>query len=69
MGKSLNGAVWLNADLMSPYDFWQYWRDTEDADVERFLKLYTTLPAGREFARLASLGGAEIDGTKKGSCY
>ena len=44
MGKSLNGAIWLNADLLSAYDFWQYWRNTEDADVERFLKLYTTLP-------------------------
>ena len=53
MGKSATGAVWLNAELLSPYDFWQYWRNTEDADVERFLKLYTTLPLD-EIARLAS---------------
>jgi tyrosyl-tRNA synthetase len=64
MGKSATGAVWLNADLLSPYDFWQYWRNTEDADVERFLKLYTTLPLD-EIARLASLGGSEINETKK----
>ncbi|KXF77295.1 tyrosine--tRNA ligase [Paramesorhizobium deserti] len=64
MGKSLSGAVWLNADMLSPYDFWQYWRNTEDADVERFLKLYTTLPLD-EIARLASLGGSEINETKK----
>jgi tyrosyl-tRNA synthetase len=64
MGKSMNGAVWLNADLLSPYDFWQYWRNTEDADVERFLKLYTTLPLD-EISRLAALGGAEINETKK----
>jgi tyrosyl-tRNA synthetase len=64
MGKSLNGAVWLNADMLSPYDFWQYWRNTEDADVGRFLKLYTTLPLG-EIARLAALGGAEINEAKK----
>jgi tyrosyl-tRNA synthetase len=64
MGKSASGAVWLNADLVSPYDFWQYWRNTEDADVERFLKLYTTLPLD-EIARLAALGGSEINETKK----
>ncbi|MER2534747.1 MAG: tyrosine--tRNA ligase, partial [Rhizobiaceae bacterium] len=64
MGKSLNGAVWLNADMLSPYDFWQYWRNTEDADVGRFLKLYTTLPLD-EIARLAALGGAEINEAKK----
>ncbi len=64
MGKSLNGAVWLNADMLSAYDFWQYWRNTEDADVERFLKLYTTLPLD-EIARLAKLGGAEINDAKK----
>ena len=64
MGKSLNGAVWLNADLLSAYDFWQYWRNTEDADVERFLKLYTTMPMD-EIARLAALGGSEINETKK----
>ncbi|RCS24129.1 tyrosine--tRNA ligase [Phyllobacterium salinisoli] len=64
MGKSATGAVWLNADMLSPYDFWQYWRNTEDADVERFLKLYTTLPLD-EIARLAALGGSEINETKK----
>jgi tyrosyl-tRNA synthetase len=64
MGKTANGAVWLNADLMSPYAFWQYWRNTEDADVGRFLKLYTTLPMD-EIARLAALGGAEINEAKK----
>ncbi|UXN04681.1 MULTISPECIES: tyrosine--tRNA ligase [unclassified Bartonella] len=64
MGKSLNGAVWLNADLVSPYEFWQYWRNTEDADVIRFMKLYTTLPMD-EIARLAQLQGAEINDVKK----
>ena len=64
MGKSLNGAVWLNADMLSAYDFWQYWRNTEDADVERFLKLYTTLPMD-EIARLGKLGGSEINDAKK----
>ncbi|SON56503.1 Tyrosine-tRNA ligase [Hartmannibacter diazotrophicus] len=64
MGKTANGAVWLNADMMSPYDFWQYWRNTEDADVERFLKLYTTMPLS-EVARLAALGGSEINEAKK----
>ncbi|WP_019173112.1 tyrosine--tRNA ligase [Pseudaminobacter salicylatoxidans] len=64
MGKSLNGAVWLNADMLSAYDFWQYWRNTEDADVERFLKLYTALPLD-EIARLGKLGGSEINDAKK----
>ncbi len=64
MGKSMNGAVWLNADMLSPYDFWQYWRNTEDADVERFLKLYTAMPLN-EIARLAALGGSEINDAKK----
>ncbi|MBX9458826.1 MAG: tyrosine--tRNA ligase [Rhizobium sp.] len=64
MGKSLNGAVWLNADMLSAYDFWQYWRNTEDADVGRFLKLYTTLPMD-EIARLERLAGAEINEVKK----
>jgi tyrosyl-tRNA synthetase len=64
MGKSLNGAVWLNADMLGAYDFWQYWRNTEDADVGRFLKLYTTLPLD-EVARLTALGGAEINEAKK----
>ena len=64
MGKSLNGAVWLNPDMLSAYDFWQYWRNTEDADVSRFLKLYTTLPMD-EIARLSSLSGSEINEVKK----
>jgi tyrosyl-tRNA synthetase len=64
MGKSMNGAVWLNADMLSPYDFWQYWRNTEDADVERFLKLYTTMPMD-EIAKLGKLGGAELNDAKK----
>ncbi|MEX0344664.1 MAG: tyrosine--tRNA ligase [Rhizobiaceae bacterium] len=64
MGKTASGAVWLNADMLSPYDFWQYWRNTEDADVERFLKLYTTL-AMDEVARLAALDGNEINEAKK----
>ncbi len=64
MGKTANGAVWLNADMLSPYDYWQYWRNTEDADVGRFLKLYTTMPMD-EIARLAALGGSEINDAKK----
>ena len=64
MGKSLSGAVWLNPDMLPAYEFWQYWRNTEDADVERFLKLYTTLPLD-EIARLAALGGSEINDAKK----
>ncbi|PWE56530.1 tyrosine--tRNA ligase [Metarhizobium album] len=64
MGKSLSGAVWLNADMLSAYDFWQYWRNTEDADVSRFLKLYTTLPMD-EIARLSALTGSEINEVKK----
>ena len=64
MGKTAQGAVWLNADQFSPYDFWQYWRNTEDADVVRFLKLFTTLPMS-EIDKLAQLKGAEINGAKK----
>ena len=64
MGKSAKGAVWLNGDLYSPYDFWQYWRNTEDADVTRFLKIFTRLPL-TEIARLAALGGSEINEAKK----
>jgi tyrosyl-tRNA synthetase len=64
MGKTAQGAVWLNADQFSPYDFWQYWRNTEDADVVRFLKLFTTLPMG-EIDKLAKLAGAEINEAKK----
>jgi tyrosyl-tRNA synthetase len=64
MGKTAAGAVWLNADRVSPYDYWQYWRNTEDGDVGRFLKLFTTLPLG-EIAKLAALQGAEINEAKK----
>jgi tyrosyl-tRNA synthetase len=64
MGKTAAGAVWLNADLVSPYDYWQYWRNTEDADVTRFLKLFTVL-ALDEIDRLALLKGAEINEAKK----
>ena len=64
MGKTAAGAVWLNADQLSPYDYWQYWRNTEDADVERFMKLFTVLPLD-EIARLAALQGAEINEAKK----
>ena len=64
MGKTAQGAVWLNADQFSPYDFWQYWRNTEDADVVKFLKLFTTLPM-REIDKLAKLQGAEINEAKK----
>ncbi len=64
MGKTVDGAVWLNADRLSPYDYWQFWRNTEDADVERFLKLFTDLPLD-EVARLAALQGAEINDAKK----
>ena len=64
MGKTAAGAVWLNADLLAPYEYWQYWRNTEDADVGRFLKLFTELPMD-EIARLSGLGGAEINEAKK----
>jgi tyrosyl-tRNA synthetase len=64
MGKSVAGAVWLDANLLSPYDYWQFWRNTEDGDVERFLKLFTTLPLA-EVARLATLKGAELNEAKK----
>jgi tyrosyl-tRNA synthetase len=64
MGKSAKGAVWLNADRLSPYDFWQFWRNTEDADVGRFLRLFTELPLD-EIARLESLEGADINDAKK----
>jgi tyrosyl-tRNA synthetase len=64
MGKSATGAVWLNPDMLSAYDFWQYWRNTEDADVGRFLRLYTTL-AMDEIARLEKLAGSEINEVKK----
>ncbi len=64
MGKSASGAVWLNADLFSPYEFWQYWRNSEDADVGKFLKLFTRLPLD-EIARLEALGGSELNDAKK----
>lgn len=64
MGKTMSGAVWLNAGMLSPWEFWQYWRNTEDADVGRFLKLYTELPLD-EIARLDALQGAEINEAKK----
>jgi tyrosyl-tRNA synthetase len=64
MGKTASGAVWLNANMKSPYEYWQFWRNTEDADVARFLKLFTTLPLA-ELARLEKLGGAEINDAKK----
>lgn len=64
MGKTAAGAVWLNADLLSPYDYWQFWRNTEDGDVERFLKLFTILPLD-EIKRLGALKGAELNDAKK----
>ncbi|MFD3189684.1 tyrosine--tRNA ligase [Sedimentitalea sp. HM32M-2] len=63
MGKSAGGAVWLNADMLAPYEFWQFWRNTTDADVGRFLKLYTELPVD-ECDRLGALQGAEINAAK-----
>ena len=63
MGKSADGAVWLNADMRSPYEFWQFWRNTTDADVGRFLKLYTELPIN-ECDRLGALAGSEINDAK-----
>jgi tyrosyl-tRNA synthetase len=63
MGKTAQGAVWLNAEMLSPYEFWQFWRNTTDADVGRFLKLYTELPV-EECDRLGALGGSEINAAK-----
>jgi tyrosyl-tRNA synthetase len=63
MGKTAQGAVWLNAELLSPYDYWQFWRNTADADVGRFLRLFTDLPLD-EVARLESLSGADINKAK-----
>jgi len=63
MGKTADGAVWLNADRLSPYEYWQFWRNTEDADVGRFLRLFTDLPLA-EIARLEALEGAEINDAK-----
>ncbi len=64
MGKTAKGAVWLNADALSPYDYWQFWRNTQDADVGRFMRLFTDLPLD-EIARLETLEGAEINEAKK----
>src|SRR3954466_4269194 len=64
MGKTAQGAIWLNADQCSPYEFWQYWRNTEDADIVKFLKLFTTLPLA-EIEKLGALQGAEINEAKK----
>jgi tyrosyl-tRNA synthetase len=64
MGKTAQGAVWLNSDQLSPYDYWQFWRNTEDADVGRFLRLFTELPLD-EIGRLEALAGAEINEAKK----
>jgi tyrosyl-tRNA synthetase len=64
MGKTAAGAVWLDPNLLSPYDYWQYWRNTEDGDVARFLKLFTVLPLD-EIARLAALRGQETNEAKK----
>ena len=64
MGKTAAGAIWLNPDMLSPYDYWQYWRNAEDADVPRFLKLFTELPLS-EIDKLAALEGAELNEAKK----
>jgi tyrosyl-tRNA synthetase len=64
MGKTAKGAVWLNPDALSPYDYWQFWRNTQDADTGRFLRLFTDLPLD-EIARLEALEGAEINEAKK----
>ncbi len=64
MGKTAKGAVWLNGDLFSPYDFWQYFRNTEDADVGKFLKIFTRLPMS-EIGKLAALSGNEVNDAKK----
>ncbi len=64
MGKTARGAVWLNADALSPYDYWQFWRNTQDADVGRFMRLFTDLPLD-EIARLEAAQGAEINEVKK----
>jgi tyrosyl-tRNA synthetase len=64
MGKTMSGAVWLNPDQLSHYDYWQFWRNTDDRDVGRFLRLFTDLPLD-EIARLEALEGAEINEAKK----
>ena len=65
MGKTAAGAVWLNADMLSPYDYWQFWRNTEDADVGRFLKLFTTLPLRRDRPARGACRAPEINEAKK----
>jgi tyrosyl-tRNA synthetase len=64
MGKTASGAVWLNADQVSPYEYWQYWRNSDDGDVARFLKLFTVLPL-EEIERLSALKGSDINEAKK----
>jgi tyrosyl-tRNA synthetase len=64
MGKTAAGAVWLSADMLSPYDYWQYWRNVEDADVGRFMKIFTDIPI-EEIERLEQLQGAERNEAKK----
>ena len=64
MGKTAKGAVWLNADMLSPYDYWQFWRNTEDNDVGRFLRLFTELPL-EEIEELEKLEGAALNEAKK----
>ncbi len=64
MGKTASGAIWLNAERLSPYDYWQYWRNSDDADVGRFLRLFTELPEA-EIARLEGLRGNEVNDAKK----
>jgi tyrosyl-tRNA synthetase len=64
MGKTAQGAIWLNAEQLSPYDYWQFWRNVDDADVGRFLKLFTDVPMD-EIARLEALEGAGINDAKK----
>jgi len=64
MGKSVKGAIWLNEDMLSPYDYWQFWRNTEDADVGRFMRLFTEMPLS-EIARYEALQGSEINEAKK----
>jgi tyrosyl-tRNA synthetase len=64
MGKTAQGAIWLNEERLPPYDYWQFWRNTEDADVGRFLRLFTDLPMA-EIARLEALAGSDINAAKE----
>jgi len=64
MGKTADGAVWLNANMLTPYEYWQYWRNAEDGDVGRFLRIFTDLPQG-EIVRLEMLKGSELNEAKK----